>query len=97
MAMPGVWAATTDPTVEQMGQKCEADGVTVRSAQKCNGVARKTVPRSRTKARARSVQAGMYLARRRLGRIGCAVKELVVPIGSLLQPTCLTARPKVLS
>ena len=34
MAMPGVWGATADPTVEQVGQKCEADGAAVRSAQK---------------------------------------------------------------
>jgi len=34
MAMPGVWVATTDPTVKQVGQKCEADEVAVRSAQK---------------------------------------------------------------
>src|SRR6266850_1987137 len=34
--MTGVWVATADPTVEQVGQKCEADEVTVRSAQKWN-------------------------------------------------------------
>ena len=32
MAMPGVCVATTDPTVKQVGQKCEADEVAVRSA-----------------------------------------------------------------
>jgi hypothetical protein len=75
LAMPGVWMATTDPTVEQVGQKCEADEVTARSAQKWNCAARKTIPRSKTKTRARSVQTGMCLVRRSLGRIGCAVKE----------------------
>ncbi len=75
MAMPGGWEETTDPTVEQVGQKCEADEVTVRSAQKWNCAARKTIPRSKTKTRARSVQTGMYLVRRSLGRIGCEVKQ----------------------
>ena len=72
--MLGVWVATTDPTVEQVGQKCEAHEVTVRSAQKWNCAARNTIPRSKTKTRTRSVQTGMYLVRRSLGRIGCAVK-----------------------
>src|SRR6266436_6251548 len=75
MAMPGVWVATADPTVEQVEQKCEADEVTVRSAQKWNCAARKTIPRIKTKTRTRSVQTRMYLVRRSLGRIGCAVKE----------------------
>ena len=81
-AMPGVWVATTDPTVEQVGQKCEADEVTDRSAQKWNCAARKTIPRSKTKTRARSVQTGMYLVRRSLGRIGCEVKQTALPLGS---------------
>jgi len=97
MAMPGVGGATTDPTVEQVGQKCEADGVAVRSTQKWNCAARKTIPRSKTKMRARSVQTGMYLLRRSLGRIGCAVKELIVPHWFLIA-TNLPYRPsKMLS
>jgi len=79
MAMLSVWGVTTDPTIEQVGQKCEADEVAVKSAQKWNCAARKKIPRSKTKMRARSVQTGMYLLRRSLGRIGCAVKELTVP------------------
>ena len=96
-AMPGVWVATTDPTVEQVGQKCEADEVTDRSAQKWNCAARKTIPRSKTKTRARSVQTGMYLVRRSLGRIGCAVKGARRSHGFLIA-TNLPHRPsKVLS
>ena len=72
--MPGVWGATTDPTVEHVGQKCEAHEVTVRSAQKWNCAARNTIPRSKTKTRTRSVQTGMYLVRRSLGKNGCEVK-----------------------
>ena len=47
--------------------------------------------------RARSVQTGMYLLRRSLGRIGCAVKELTGPHWFLIE-TNLSHRPsKVLS
>jgi len=74
-AMPGVWAETTDPMVEQVGQKCVADELAVRSAQKWNCAARKKIPRSKTKTRERSVRTGMYLLRRSLGRFGCVVKE----------------------
>lgn len=97
MAMPSVWGVTTDPTIEQVGQKCEADEVAVKSAQKWNCAARKIIPRSKTKIRARSVQTGMYLLRRSLSRIGCAVKSARRCVGFSLA-TKLLARPsKVLS
>ena len=34
IAMAGDCVAMTEPTVEQIGQRCDADGVAVRSAQK---------------------------------------------------------------
>jgi hypothetical protein len=55
MAMLGVCVETTEPTVEQIGQRCEADGVAVRSAQKWNCAPRKTIPRSNAKTRIRCV------------------------------------------
>ena len=52
-AMLGDCVATAEPTVEQIGQMCEAEGVAVRSAQKWNCAPRKTIPRSNAKIRIR--------------------------------------------
>jgi hypothetical protein len=59
IAMLGDCVATTDPTMEQIGQMCEAEGVTVKSAQKWNCAPRKTIPRSKAKMRIRCVLPGM--------------------------------------
>ncbi len=59
MAMLGVCVATTEPTVEHMGQMCDADGVAVKSAQKWNCAPRKTIPRSNAKTRIRCVLPSM--------------------------------------
>jgi hypothetical protein len=53
IAMLGVCVATTEPTVEHIGQMCEAEGVAVKSAQKWNCAPRKTIPRSNAKTRIR--------------------------------------------
>ena len=53
MAMTGDCVATTEATVEQSGQICEADGAAVKSAQKWNCAPRKMTPRSKAKMRMR--------------------------------------------
>jgi len=46
IAITGDCAATTEAAVEQTGQMWEADGAAVKSVQKWNCAARKTIPRS---------------------------------------------------
>ena len=75
MAMLGVCVATTEPTVEQVGQICDADGGAVRSAQKWNCAARKTNPRSKAQRLIRCVLPSIVLPIASLGRNGCGVKE----------------------
>ena len=55
IARLSVCVANKKPTVEHMGQRCNADGVAVRSAQKWNCAPRKTIPRSNAKTRIRFV------------------------------------------
>jgi hypothetical protein len=52
-AMTGDCVVTTEPAVEQTGQMCEAEGVTVRSVQKWNCAPRKMTPRSNARMRMR--------------------------------------------
>lgn len=75
MAMLGVCVATTEPTAEHMGQTWDAEGATVRSAQKWNCAPRKTNPRSNAKTRILTVLPSILILRRSLGRNGCGVKE----------------------
>ena len=53
MAILGDGAATTEPAVEQTGQRWEADGPAVKSVKKWNWAARKTTPRTNAKMRMR--------------------------------------------
>ncbi len=53
MAILGDCAATTEPAVEQTGQRCEADGPAVKSVKKWNWAPRKMTPRSNAKMRMR--------------------------------------------
>jgi len=53
MAILGDCAATTEPAVEQTGQRCEVDGPAVKSVKKWNWAARKRTPRSNAKMRMR--------------------------------------------
>lgn len=59
--------ATTDPTAEQTGQMCEAEGEAEESAQKWNCAPRKITPRSNAKRRMRCALLCMYLLRRSIG------------------------------
>jgi hypothetical protein len=77
MAMLGVCVATTEPTVEHMGQMCDADGVAVWSAQKWNCAPRKTIPRSNAKTLIRCDLRGIYVLRDSLRRNGCGVKQAI--------------------
>jgi hypothetical protein len=52
-AILGEWIATTEPAVEQTGQRCEADGAEVRSVQKWNCAPRKIAARSNANTRIR--------------------------------------------
>ena len=52
-AILGDCAATTEPAVEQTGQRCEADGAAVKWVKKWNWAARKTTPRTNAKMRMR--------------------------------------------
>jgi hypothetical protein len=72
--MTGNCVATTEAAVEQTGQRCEADGVAVKSAQRWNCAPRKITPRSSAKIRICRALACMYLLRRSLGWNGCRVK-----------------------
>ena len=74
MAMLGDCAAIAKHVAEQTGQMCEADGATVKSAQKWNCAPRKMTLRSTAKMRMRCVLACMCLLRISLGKNGCVVK-----------------------
>ena len=73
-AMTGDCVATSEAAVEQTGQRWEADGVAVKSAQRWNCAPRKITPRSSAKMRICRALACMYLLRRSLGWNGCRVK-----------------------
>jgi hypothetical protein len=53
MAELGDCVAMMEPTVEQTGQMCEADGAAVASVQKWNCAPRKITPRNNAKTRMR--------------------------------------------
>ena len=72
--MLGDCAAIAKHVAEQTGQMCEADGATVKSAQKWNCAPRKMTLRSTAKMRMRCVLACMCLLRISLGKNGCVVK-----------------------
>ena len=59
IAILGDSVATAEPALEQTGQKCEADGVSVRSVQKWNCTPRKMTARSNANMRIRCVLACM--------------------------------------
>jgi hypothetical protein len=57
--MTGTGATTAEAVAEQSGQKCELVGSDVRSAQKWNCAARKTIPSSNAKIGMRNEVRGM--------------------------------------
>lgn len=82
--MVGDCVATAEPTTEQTGQKCVAEGdepEADKSAQKWNCAPRKIIPRSNATRRTRLALLRMCLIRRSLCRIGCRVKlHVAVPV-----------------
>src|SRR5258706_4510422 len=76
MAILGDCAATTEPAVEQTGQRCEVDGPAVKSVKKWNWAARKTTPRINAKMRMLLDLDCMCLLRRSLGNNDCGVKNI---------------------
>ena len=75
IATLGDCATIAEPAAAQKGHICELFAESeVRSAQKWNCAARKTIPRSNAKIRRRDRLLGMSLLRRSLGKNGCRVK-----------------------
>ena len=68
---------TAEPTTEQTGQKCVAEGEAEadKSVQKWNCAPRKIIPKSNATTRTRLALLRICLIRRSLGRIGCSVKH----------------------
>jgi hypothetical protein len=73
--MPGEAVVTTEPAAEQTGQRCEPEGSEVKSAQKWNCAARKSIPRSKARKRSWVSLLGILLLRVRIRWKGCGVKE----------------------
>ena len=80
-ATVGDCVVTAEPTTEQTGQKCVAEGEAVRSVQKWNCAPRKIIPRSNATTRTRYALLRMCLIRRSLCPNGCRVKRpLALPV-----------------
>jgi hypothetical protein len=72
----GDCAVTTELATEQTGQICDPEGEPVISTQKWSCAPRRMTPRSKARNGRLDGLRSMYLIRRRLGWIGCGVKDL---------------------
>ena len=89
------WAAIAELVALQTGQKCEAAGAAVRSAQKWNCAPRKMTANSSAKTAVREVLWCMFLIRWSLGKNGCEVKQSVwAPRVPIRQPLAASVRPR---